>query len=176
MAFKFPAIYDLPPFFTLQPVLNTRKQQLQLWGDLILDYSKAKKKYEYDVTEKNELFVNQKINRKLNPEAIRAIFEDLVDRGNAEWQDKEKRRITIYWRRPEEWGNLIYQWVDKSGKNNSVLTVYEIQQGEDTEKQEFHGLETKLLLKALKSLERQGKCQIFSGNQEDNLGVKFFSI
>lgn len=64
------------------------------------------------MTEKNELFVNQKINRKLNPEAIRAIFEDLVDRGNAEWQDKEKRRITIYWRRPEEWGNLIYQWLE----------------------------------------------------------------
>lgn len=31
--------------------------------------------------------------------------------GNLEWLDKNKSRCLVMWRRPEEWGKLIYQWV-----------------------------------------------------------------
>lgn len=31
--------------------------------------------------------------------------------GNLEWLDKNKTSFLIMWRRPEEWGKLIYQWV-----------------------------------------------------------------
>jgi ESCRT-II complex subunit VPS25 len=63
--FEFPAWFHMPPTFTIQPVLNTKKKQMQLWIDLILDYSKATKVYEYDITEasKSPLFNNTKINR-----------------------------------------------------------------------------------------------------------------
>ena len=62
--FEFPPFYHMPPSFTIQPVLNTRKKQMQLWIDLILDYSKAHKTYEYDITEatKSPIFNNTKIN------------------------------------------------------------------------------------------------------------------
>ena len=59
----------------------------------------------------------------------------VMSEGNAEWTDKEKNRITVYWRRPEEWGALIYKWVADAGKLNSVFTLFEIQQGEDAEGQ-----------------------------------------
>jgi len=157
--------------------LNTRKKQLQMWTDLVLDYSRATKKFEFDLLEasKSELFYNPKINRRLPPDAIRTVFEELINQGNGEWQDKEKNRLAICWRKPEEWANLIFKWVSESGKLNTVMTLYEIQHGEDTEDQEFHGLETRNLLKYLKVLEKQGKAQIFSGNTDSNLGVKFFS-
>ena len=35
---KFPEFYNFPPFFTIQPVLETREKQLALWRQLILDY------------------------------------------------------------------------------------------------------------------------------------------
>lgn len=31
--------------------------------------------------------------------------------GNLEWLDKNKSRCLVMWRRPEEWGKLMYQWV-----------------------------------------------------------------
>lgn len=34
-----------------------------------------------------------------------------VKSGNLEWLDKNKSRCLVMWRRPEEWGKLIYQWV-----------------------------------------------------------------
>lgn len=89
---------------------------------------------------------------------------------------QSKTRITVHWRRPEEWGNMIYKWVADMGKLNTVLTVWEIQNGEDSENQEFHELETKILLKALQSLEKQSKATIFSGSSEENLGVKFIGV
>jgi len=175
--YQFPSFYDMPPSFTIQPVLSTRKKQLQLWIDLICDYSKMNKKYEYDLVEvaKTALFHNARINRKLSVESIRMIFDEVVSQGYGEW-NKEKSRISIYWRKPEEWGNLIYKWVMSLGKLNSVLTVYEIQQGSDAEGQEFYELETRILLKSLNCLEKQGKAQVFTGSSEDNLGVKFFSV
>jgi hypothetical protein len=41
---------------------------------------------------------------------------------------------------------------------------------------EFYELETRVLMKSLTALEKQGKAQIFTGNTNDNLGVKFFSL
>lgn len=33
---EVPEFYHFPPFFTLQPVLETRKMQMKLWHDFIL--------------------------------------------------------------------------------------------------------------------------------------------
>uniref|UniRef100_A0A493TY52 Vacuolar protein-sorting-associated protein 25 n=1 Tax=Anas platyrhynchos platyrhynchos TaxID=8840 RepID=A0A493TY52_ANAPP len=52
--------------------------------------------------------------------------------GNLEWLDKNKTSFLIMWRRPEEWGKLIYQWVSKNGLTNSVFTLYELVSGDDT--------------------------------------------
>ncbi|KAM1404909.1 hypothetical protein ACFX2I_013351 [Malus domestica] len=39
--FKLPQFFNYPPYFTLQPVRETRKKQIQLWNNLILDYCKT---------------------------------------------------------------------------------------------------------------------------------------
>ena len=36
--FEFPAHFDFAPMFTLQPNMETRKKQMQLWQDIILAY------------------------------------------------------------------------------------------------------------------------------------------
>lgn len=79
----------------------------------------------------------------------------------------------IYWRTPEEWGSLIEAWVEETGQRGSVLTVYELREGEGTRGTEIWGMDGDVLVKALGTVVKRGKAQIFQSG-EDSLGVKFF--
>uniref|UniRef100_A0A8C5BVT5 Vacuolar protein-sorting-associated protein 25 n=1 Tax=Gadus morhua TaxID=8049 RepID=A0A8C5BVT5_GADMO len=151
MSFEWPWQYNFPPFFTLQPNVDTRQKQLAAWCSLALAYCRHHKLYTLDVMESQEspVFNNKKIERKLSTEAIQVVFEELRKKGNLDWLDKNKSRCLVMWRRPEEWGKLIYQWVSKVGMINSVFTLYELSNGDDTEGEEFHGLEEWILLRSL---------------------------
>ena len=172
MTFTFPWHYSFPPFFTLQPHAETRGKQLAAWRSLILDYCQANGITSFDVQEISgtELFYNKEIKRKLTGEALAAVLEDLKAHGNLEWMDKAKRRCHIYWRTPDQWGQLIYTFVKDHGMQNTVCTFYELTEGEDTQGQPFHNLDQELLIKALQTLELQKRAEIFGGDE----GVKFF--
>lgn len=57
--------------------------------------------------------------------------------GNLEWQDKNKSRCLVMWRRPEEWAKFIYQWVslrsEKTRSKSSFLSILTEQLREDSE-------------------------------------------
>lgn len=40
--------------------------------------------------------------------------------------------VWVYWRTPEEWAALVEAWVDETAQKGTVLTLYELSQGEDT--------------------------------------------
>jgi len=46
----------------MQPVLNTKKKQIEMWRDLILDYFRCNKLFELDINEPSPIFINTKIN------------------------------------------------------------------------------------------------------------------
>ncbi|KAM7183593.1 ESCRT-II complex subunit domain containing protein [Naviculisporaceae sp. PSN 640] len=133
-----------------------------------------------------ELFHNRKINRQLSLSDIRLVIDFLKTDGRAEYISKSAGDLSstngsgsdvgdivwIYWRTPEEWASLLEAWVDETGQKGSVLTLYELTYGEGTRGTEFHGLDPELLQKALATLVKRGKAQIFG--QEDSRGVKFF--
>ncbi|ELW54714.1 Serine/threonine-protein kinase WNK4 [Tupaia chinensis] len=146
MSFEWPWQYRFPPFFTLQPNVDTRQKQLAAWCSLVLSFCRLHKQSSMTVMEAQEspLFNNVKLQR------------------NLEWLDKNKSSFLIMWRRPEEWGKLIYQWVSRSGQNNSVFTLYELTNGEDTEDEEFHGLDEATLLRALQALQQEHKAEIIT--------------
>lgn len=85
------------------------------------------------------------------------------DRGGSFW---------VYWRRPEEWAEVVEGWVDGTGQKGTVLTVYEILESEATSSQEFHGMDPELMQRVLGVLVKRGKAQVFG--EADSLGVKFF--
>jgi len=93
-----------------------------------------------------------------------------------EWIGKEGKdgggRCWVFWRRPEEWADVIWGWVEETGQKGVVLTLYELVEGDATRGQEFHGMDAELFQKSLQVLVKRGKAQIFG--QEDQLGVKFF--
>jgi len=161
-----------PPFYTLQPNLETRKKQLEAWRTIVLDFCQKRGFTSWDLTEaaNSELFNNVAIQRRLSKEALKAVFKELEENGNLEWTDKACTRCHIYWRSPDEWGTLIYNFVKGRGQTNAVCTLYELTEGPDVVGQPFHGLDEMVLVKSLKTLEVQKKAEIFPNNE----GVKFF--
>lgn len=172
--FEWPWQYSFPPFFTLQPTLATREKQLEAWSNLILNYYRARKAYVLDVAEAlaSPLFHNKDISRKLSADALREILKSMCSQGHIAWTDKQQTRCYVFWRSPEEWGKLIYDWADATGHLNSVCTFYELVQGDNAAHTEFFGLDVDLLRLALQTLEKQGKAELITFDGSD--GVKFF--
>ena len=190
--------------FSLQPNLTTRERQLDAWASLVIDYCQHNKIYTAELADlqNSVLFVNDSISRQLSLDGIQAVFEVLERRSaishchtkgifssteHIEWLDRQQTRCHIYWRRPEEWAKLIYDWVVSNGLLNTVCSLYELTHGDDTSDERerslfvsshsffltaFYGLDKEVLLKALQHLQSQGKAELItSGGSE---GVKFF--
>jgi len=62
-SYQPPAWYSFPPYFTLQPVRETRERQLALWREFIVEYCRAHRTFVVSVDEDTPLFVNGAINR-----------------------------------------------------------------------------------------------------------------
>ncbi|KAI0537391.1 ESCRT-II complex subunit-domain-containing protein [Xylaria digitata] len=187
LGFSFPREYHFPPFFTRQPNQSTRHSQHSKWASLILSYCAYHKLYKLSLTSPatEDLFYNRRINRRLSLDDAREVLEFMRASGRVEFVksggggrgltgggDDEGDIVWVYWRTPEEWAALVEAWVDETVQKGTVLTLYELSQGEDTTGTEFHGLDPELLNKALQVLVKRNKAQIFG--QEDQLGVKFF--
>ena len=115
-----------------------------------------------------ELFNNARISRRLPVDSIREILDDLAVRGNFEWSDKSKRRGLVLWRSVQEVGQDIYKWVRDSGQTGSVMTVSEIV--EEGDNNTWRGVSQEVVIKALRALQTEKKCEVFDGEE----GVKFF--
>ncbi|XP_044746154.1 vacuolar protein-sorting-associated protein 25 [Coccinella septempunctata] len=171
---NWPWQYNFPPFFTLQPTAQTRSKQLAAWKTLILDYCRQTKTYTLDVREAVDwpLFYNSTINRRLNSTVIVSVLSELSKSSNCAALDKAKNRWEIYWHTLEEWASMIYGYICDSGLQNTVLTFYELTNGTDVQEQEFAGMQTEVLIKVLRVLEDERKCELILS--DDMQGVKFF--
>ncbi|KUL91394.1 hypothetical protein ZTR_01735 [Talaromyces verruculosus] len=180
--YTFPEVYDWPAFFTLQPNNQTRQAQMRRWANLISDWCRFHRTFRLSLTEAVEspLFYNAKMRRRIGLQEARTIVDWMAmpqeDGGGgrrAEWVPAsavgggDKTIAWIWWRRPEEWAK-----VEETAQKNTVLTVYELIHGEATTSQEFHGMDSDVMLKSLNVLVKSGKAQVF-GN-DDEKGVKFF--
>jgi ESCRT-II complex subunit VPS25 len=182
----FPKSYAFPPFFTLQPTAQTRHAQLVKWSLLTQRYCRHHRLWKLRLPDAlaTPLFHNQALNKRLSLRDARAVIDFMASSaegdGRAEWITGggagagagEKVEAWIWWRRPEEWGALIAEWVEGTGQKGVVLTLYELVEGQETEGQEFWGLDPEVLRRGLASLVKKGRAQVFGA--EDQMGVKFF--
>lgn len=175
--FDFPFFWSFPPYFTLQPVEETRRKQIALWCELILRWCKHQKVYRLntDVAEDTALFANQQINRSLNSEARTTVLHVLVKQGNGLWLSKSQNQCLILWKKLPEWAAALHEWAISNGMQDAVTSVEEIIAGEDTHGTDFEGMPKELLLEAVKILEQQRKAKLFKGTSADDIGIKFFA-
>ncbi|KAI1380294.1 ESCRT-II complex, vps25 subunit [Hypoxylon crocopeplum] len=188
-SFTFPREYHFPPFFTRQENLTTLHSQLEKWSSLILAYCRHHRLFRvslsYEGTPHEALFRNRRLGRSLHVADAREVFRFMRREGRAEPDGRGDDKgggsgggnggadvFWVYWRTPEEWAGLVEAWVDETAQKGTVLTLYELTEGEAAKGTEFHGLDPELLQKALQVLVKRGKAQIFG--QEDQQGVKFF--
>lgn len=173
--FSFPFFYNYPPYFTLQPVRDTRERQVALWKDLILRYCKHRRVFVVNFDEDFPLFSNATIQRKLSNEAKELFVGALVAEGRAEWLGKGRRRCLILWRKVEDWADTILDFARENALANGVTTVEELRSGDDSKGTDLEGIDYTLLYRALKVLEHRGKAALFKGSAADDEGVKFFA-
>ncbi|RDA82800.1 hypothetical protein CP532_6288 [Ophiocordyceps camponoti-leonardi (nom. inval.)] len=178
--FPFPREYHFPAFFTRQTNLTTHHAQLLKWSALVLAYARHKRIFRLHLSAaaESDLFFNRRLDRRLSPADIRDVVDFMRrDGGRAEYllhnaRDPAPDVVLLYWRSLDEWADLVEAYVDDSAQKGSVLTLYELTDGDGTRGTEIHGMDSEVLLKALNVLVKRGKAQIFG--QEDSLGIKFF--
>lgn len=81
-------------------------------------------------------------------------------------------RCWIFWRRPEEWADLVLRWVEEMGQRGVVLTMWELGEGDGTRGWDFHGMDEVLLQRSVQVLVKRGRAQVFGESGSE--GVKFF--
>lgn len=133
--FQFPDYHsNYPPFFTRQKQTEALSTQIEWWCKLILDYCRAHRIFWLDLakTGDSKLFRNHHSNpvfdRRLSDTDIRFFLQKLVDRNEGEWNE-DKTMCLVYWRRPAEWGELIFQWAGRNGFGNGIVTAKTIIDG-----------------------------------------------
>ncbi|KAH0529227.1 hypothetical protein TsFJ059_003997 [Trichoderma semiorbis] len=189
-SFPFPREYFFPAFFTRQTNITIHHAQLTKWSALILAYARHHRLFRITISAaaESDLFYNRGIDRRLSPPDIREVLDFMRKDGRAEFLRPGESNgaadasssaaaaggdvVFLYWRKPEEWAALVEAFVEETAQKGSVLTVYELTEGENTRGTEFHGMDNQVLMKALNILVKRGKAQIFGS--EDSLGVKFF--
>nr|XP_021851881.1 vacuolar protein sorting-associated protein 25 isoform X1 [Spinacia oleracea] len=171
--FKLPNFFNYPPYFTLQPVRDTREKQIQLWKELVLEFCRSQKIFIISLEEDFPLFSNPTIERSLSHEAKEAFLSALVAEGRAEWIDKGHKKCLVLWHRIQDWADIILNFAKDNGLEDSVMTVEELRSGVESRGTELHGIDRTVLMRALKVLENKGKLAIFKGTSTDDDGVKF---
>lgn len=168
-AFIPPAAWRFRPFFTLQPVAETREKQLRLWRELILSYHEHYRQYSMSPSS-FPLFRNEALDRQLPPEGIDAVVNSLLAAREAEWEDAATMsNLIVYWKTPEALARDIAAWAaQKLSKFDCVVAVVELHSDEDSP---FLGVDPVLIVKALSLLEEEGKCVLIG--EENARGVKF---
>lgn len=86
-AFAFPPLHGFAPFYTLQPNPQTAQTQIEQWGQLVLSFCAAHRRFIIDAFGEYEqagpLFRNTDLDRAASPELIRLILAYLVSHGRA---------------------------------------------------------------------------------------------
>uniref|UniRef100_A0A914Y766 Vacuolar protein-sorting-associated protein 25 n=1 Tax=Panagrolaimus superbus TaxID=310955 RepID=A0A914Y766_9BILA len=174
MSFIFPWEYDFPPFFTIQPNAATREKQLEAWAQLVLHYCHQNNIYTADITQlaETELFNNRNLNRRLDYNGILTVLDYLEAKNCVEWSDRQKRQCHIHWQSPEQWAEVIHSWARANGFLNSVVTLEDLIDGDDTAQESFHGINRRTLIKALEALQKKGLAAIIE-HEGAVAGVKF---
>lgn len=74
---------------------------------------------------------------KMDHEFLSEILSQMVKSGKAAWIPTVPKSSTalIYWRKPEEWAQMIYKFVDRIGGIGSIYTVYDLIEGDDSHKE-----------------------------------------
>ncbi|KAI0698353.1 ESCRT-II complex vps25 subunit, partial [Cytidiella melzeri] len=177
--FLLPSIHAAPPFFTLQPNPTTQATLTAQWTRLILSYARHRQLFllrvedaETPGSDWDEIFRNERINRKLLASHLSTILADMVSKNLAVYEPvKQTSSVLLYWRTPDEWAEVLHSWAESTGQLNTILTFYDIIQ--PPVPSPLTGLPTTILRKAINTLAKTSRSQTIA--VADGEGVRFLA-
>lgn len=158
-----------PPFYTLQPNLDTQSQQLALWSSVLLEFAKKNRIFVATVESFEGITRNGALNRSLSVEFKNALVNYMV---------KQKVLVSdglsflVFWQKAETWAEKIYKWASDSGRIGTVETIEGLVSGDETNGEEFYGMPLNYAYNVLKTLEKSRKAEIFKVGE--GYALKFF--
>lgn len=90
-------------------------------------------------------------------------------------KDKDNENIetyNIFWRTPEYWATVIQAYIESTGQKNTVLTLFELTEGDQADGMEWYGIDQGMMKRCLDVLVKRGIAGMFSVG--DEWGVKFY--
>lgn len=123
---------------SLQPKPSIQATQTQYWTRLILSYARHRRLFTLRIedceapgSDWDEILRNDKINRvyflslfyrvvysytvvtgKVLPQHLTALMTSMVAQNVAAYEPpKQMRSVLLYWRLPEEWAEVLHDWV-----------------------------------------------------------------
>jgi len=100
--------------YGIPPREKDREMWAEEWSDFVLRWMEARNVHVLSVT----AFIKEPpFNEMTNKiDSFKLIGNALVQKEIAEWLDRNRRQLRVYWRFLEEWADIIYEWALKSGK------------------------------------------------------------
>jgi len=120
----------------------------------------------------DEILRNERINRKILPSHLSNLMETMVATNLATYEpSKQTRSVLIYWRLPEEWAEVLHDWVVSTGQLNTILTFFDIT--DPPVESPLTNVPISLLRQAISILGKTGRSQMIT--IADGEGVRFLS-
>ncbi len=97
--------------------IPSRREDIEMWaeewGDYLLQWAEATGTHVISVG----AFIGEEPFKHMlgKTEAFKIIASTLIDKEIAEWTDKKKKQLRIYWRPLEDWVDIIYDWAISTG-------------------------------------------------------------
>ncbi|MHA1772240.1 MAG: hypothetical protein ACTSYL_00915 [Candidatus Thorarchaeota archaeon] len=137
-------MYQIPP----------REEDAEMWteewADYLLTWAEATSTHVFSVaTFIKEIPFKFLLNKT---EAFKRIAEILVEKDVAEWMDRRRKQLRVYWRPLEDWVDIIYEWAMSTGNVRIDVKSIIIQES----RQPFATLPEKDLYKILEMLIERG--------------------
>lgn len=100
--------------YGIPPREEDREMWAEEWSDFVLRWMESRDVHVLSVT----AFIKEppfnEITNKID--SFKLIGNVLVQKEIAEWLDRNRRQLRVYWRFLEEWADIIYEWALKSGQ------------------------------------------------------------
>ncbi|KAH8100532.1 ESCRT-II complex vps25 subunit [Cristinia sonorae] len=177
--FLLPSIHAAQAFYTKQRNQQTQAIFTENWSRLILAYARHKRLFTLRLEDAetsgnpwDEIFRNTRINRRLFPNHLSHILQDMVSKNLAVYDPpKQTSSVLLFWRTPEEWADVLYEWADSTGLMNSILTFYDIT--EPVVPSQLSDIPVAILRRAINVLVKVNRAQLIA--VADGEGVRFLA-
>ncbi|MFW9979213.1 MAG: hypothetical protein ACFFEJ_14100 [Candidatus Thorarchaeota archaeon] len=108
---------------------DDRRMWAEEWGDFLLEWAQANSVHVFSLSTFLKETPFNDLSGKVD--AFRLIGQTLVDKEVADWLDRGRRQIRIYWRPLEDWADIVYEWAIKTGTTLLDLKSIIIQEADE---------------------------------------------